>query len=68
MILTLTAIFTLFVPHNKKLDSILQAALTEGRVTPELRAAMDDKTLAIAHHFEEAVILIIAALMMLKPF
>jgi len=67
-VLVLGLVFGVFVPYNKKLESILQAALAEGRVTPELRTAMDDKTQASAHHFEEIAILIIAALMTLKPF
>ncbi len=68
LVLTLVVIFGVFVPHNKKLESILEAALAEGHVTFALRAAMDDKTLAIAHHFEQVAIILIAALMVLKPF
>ena len=68
LVLTLVLIFAVFVPHNKKLDSILQTALAQGRVTSELRAALDDKTLAIAHYFEQVAIILIAALMVLKPF
>jgi hypothetical protein len=48
--------------------SLLQTALTEGRVTPELSAALNDKKNQVAHHAEEIIILVIAALMVLKPF
>ena len=68
LVLTLVAIFAVFVPHNKKLESILEAALAEGRITSELSATMDDKVVGIAHRFEEISIIAIAALMVLKPF
>ena len=57
-----------FIPHNKKVAALLQTALTEGRVTPELTAALNDKKNLIAHHAEEIIVLVVAALMVLKPF
>ena len=68
LVVALTAVFTVFVPHNKKLESILHTALAEGRITPELSAALDDKVVKLVHHIEEIAIMIIAALMVLKPF
>ena len=68
LVSALGLVFGVFVPYNKKLGAIVQATVTAGRITPELRAALDDKTQAMAHHFEEITILIIAALMVLKPF
>jgi uncharacterized membrane protein len=68
LIIMLTAIFTVFVPQNKRVESLLQTALSEGRITPELSAALDDNVNKLAHHVEEVVILIVAALMVLKPF
>ena len=68
LIALMVMIWTIFVPHNKKVDAYLQSALAEGRVTTELRAALNDKTNQWAHHAEEFVILFIAALMVLKPF
>jgi uncharacterized membrane protein len=59
---------TIFLPHNKKVESLLQNALTEGRVTPELIAALNNQTNQLAHYAEEAIVLIVAALMVLKPF
>jgi uncharacterized membrane protein len=57
-----------FVPHNKKVESLLRAALAEGRVTPELSAALNDRRIFLAHRVEEAIVLVVAALMVLKPF
>lgn len=57
-----------FIPHNKKVNALLQSALAESRVTLELRATLNDKTNQWAHHLEEIVFLLIAALMVLKPF
>jgi hypothetical protein len=47
---------------------ILQAALVAGHVTPELNATLDDKKNELAHHAEETIVLVISALMVLKPF
>jgi hypothetical protein len=57
-----------FVPHNKKVDSLLQKALSEGHPTPELSAALNDRRNLLAHRAEEAIVLVVAALMVLKPF
>jgi uncharacterized membrane protein len=68
LVMMLTLIPTMFVPHNKKVESILQSALAEGRVTSELSAALDDNKNKLAHHAEEVIVLAITALMVLKPF
>ena len=68
LVAMIVLIAAVFVPHNKKVESILQTALTEGRITPELTSALDDKVNKLAHHAEEAIILGVAALMVLKPF
>src|SRR5215510_11562852 len=44
LILAMILVGAVFVPYNKRLDSIIQAALAEGRVTSELSAALNDKT------------------------
>jgi uncharacterized membrane protein len=59
---------TVFLPHNRKVDSLVQTALAEGRVTPGLRSALDDQRNRLAHHVEEILVLIVTALMVLKPF
>jgi uncharacterized membrane protein len=59
---------TILVPRGKKFEPILQEALAQNEITPQLRGAMDDKLVRMAHLYEEAAVIIIAALMVLKPF
>jgi uncharacterized membrane protein len=68
LILAMVLVITVFLPYNKKLDSIIQATLAEGRVSTELSAALNDKTNQIGHLIEEVGVIVIAALMVLKPF
>jgi uncharacterized membrane protein len=68
LVIMMTLIAVVFIPHNKRVESLLQIALTEGRVTPELSAALSDKKNKLTHHAEEIIILTVAALMVLKPF
>jgi uncharacterized membrane protein len=64
----LVLIPAVFIPHNKRVDAILPAALAEGRITPVLTAMLADRKNTFAHHAEEIIVLVIAALMVLKPF
>jgi uncharacterized membrane protein len=64
----LVIIPTVLVPRGKKFEPLLQDALAKGQFTPELRTAMNDNTVALAHRYEEVALIIIAALMVLKPF
>lgn len=59
---------TVFIPHNKKVDALLQTALAEGRVTSDLRSALNDQKNRLAHNIEEILVLAVTALMVLKPF
>ena len=59
---------TVFVPRGKVFDPILQDALAKGEITPELRAAMNDNAVKLAHIYEEVSLIIITVLMVLKPF
>jgi uncharacterized membrane protein len=68
LIIMLVLIPAVFIPHNKKVESILQTALADGHITPELSAVLNDKKNNLAHHAEEIIVLVIAALMVLKPF
>jgi uncharacterized membrane protein len=68
LVIMLGLIPAVFLPHNKKVEVILQTALAEGRVTPELTAALNDQKNMLAHHAEEIIVLVVAALMVLKPF
>ena len=64
----LVLIPVVFIPHNKKVETILQTAVAMGHVTPELSTKLDDRKNKVAHHAEETIVLVIAALMVLKPF
>lgn len=68
LIVIMVIVPTVFIPHNKKVDSLLQTALAEGRVTSELRSALKDQKNRLAHYIEEVLILAVTALMVLKPF
>ena len=68
LIVMIGLIPAVFIPHNKRLESLLQTALAEGRVTPALSAALDDQTNKLANYAEEIIVLVITALMILKPF
>jgi uncharacterized membrane protein len=57
-----------FVPHGKAFRPVMEAALAEGRITDPLRRAMDDRVLKLTHLYEQIVLLVIVALMVLKPF
>jgi len=59
---------SVFIPHNKKVAALLQTAQAEGCVTFELSAVLNDQRNKLAHHAEEANVLIVAVLMVLKPF
>jgi uncharacterized membrane protein len=64
----LVIIPTVLIPRGKKFEPILQAALAKGQITSELRAAMNDTTVNLAHRYEEVALIVIVALMVLKPF
>jgi len=68
LILTTVLVGAVFIPYNKKLESIIQTALAEGQFTPELTAALNNQTNQMAHYAEEVIVIIVAALMVLKPF
>jgi len=68
LVVMMVLIPIVFVPHNKRIEAILQPALAEGRVTPELTSALNDQTNKVGHYAEEVIVLVVAALMVLKPF
>jgi hypothetical protein len=47
---------------------VLQKALTEGKISPELHAVMDDKKFKLVYLYEEVSLIAMVALMVLKPF
>ena len=68
LILGLLIVPTVFIPRGKKFSVILETALAKGEITLELRAAIDDRVVKLAHLYEEVSLVIVVALMVLKPF
>jgi hypothetical protein len=68
IVVAMVMVPTVFLPHNRKVEGLLQVALREGRVTPELSAVLHEPTNRLAHALEEIIVVVIAALMVLKPF
>jgi uncharacterized membrane protein len=68
LIVMIVLIPGVFIPHNKKVEALLQTAQAEGHVTPELSTVLNDRRNMLAHRIEEAIVLVVAALMVLKPF
>ncbi len=68
LVVMLVLIPAIFLPHSQKVEALFQPALIEGHITSELRAALDDTRNQMAHYAEEAIVLVVAALMVLKPF
>ena len=68
LVVMIVLIPSIFIPHNKKVEALLQTALTQGRITSDLSTALNDKVNKLAHYAEEAIVLIVAAFMVLKPF
>ena len=68
LVISIVLVTTIFLPHNRKVEALLHKAVAEGRVTPELSSALHDQTNSLAHYVEEIIVLVVAALMVLKPF
>jgi uncharacterized membrane protein len=68
LVLGLLMVPTVFIPRGKKFAAILGAALAKGEMTLELRSAMDDRVVKLAHFYEEISLVVVVALMVLKPF
>jgi len=66
--LGLLAVPVVFIPRGKKFDMVLKDALAEEQMTPELRTALDDRVVQLVHLYEDVSVVIIVALMVLKPF
>jgi uncharacterized membrane protein len=59
---------TVFIPRGRRFRPLLDAALAQRRMTPELKAALDDPVVNAAHTYEIVMLLAIVALMTLKSF
>ncbi len=65
---TIPLVFVLVMPATRRRRAALAGALTEGQVTIELRVALDDHSVLRTRQLELVLILIVIALMVLKPF
>ncbi len=57
-----------FLPRGKVFAAALSSAVAQGRVTSELGAAFRDPLVRAGHAYEFVVVVVIIALMVLKPF
>ena len=57
-----------FIPRGKEFDAAMAGARQLGEVTPELRTAFRDPFVSVARNAEMVAVVIIIALMVLKPF
>jgi len=58
---------TVLVPRRRRRETALRDAVAVGRITPELRAALDDRSVRTARAAEALLIASIVVLMVLKP-
>ncbi len=58
----------IFVPRGKVFEAAYKDSVLKERITPELDASFRDPVVRAAHLYEGAVVAIIIALMVLKPF
>jgi hypothetical protein len=65
---TVPLVVLVFIPRGRNFDRAMEAALQRGSWTDELRAAFDDRAVALARWYEILGIAVILALMVLKPF
>ncbi len=68
LVIGLVLVPAVFIPRGKKFAVILEAALAREEMTPELRAALEDGVVKLAHRYEEVSLVLVVALMVLKPF
>jgi len=58
----------IYLPRGRIFEAALVSARESGEVTPELRAAFGDSLVSFARIYELAVVGIVLALMVTKPF
>jgi len=69
ILLTMVPLVVLvFVPRGRVFDRAMEEALRAGTWTNSLRAAFDDRAVALARRYEVVGVSIILFLMVLKPF
>lgn len=57
-----------FLPRGRVFDAALEAAGTDGTVTPAVRDAFADPVVRVAHVYELGMTLVVFVLMVAKPF
>jgi uncharacterized membrane protein len=67
-LLTVPVVIAVAIPRTRRRSHALQTALNAGNMTTDLYAALHDRTVLIARRSELAIILVVIALMVLKPF
>lgn len=65
---TAPVFFLIYFPCEKKINQEMKKAEVNGKVTPELKKALGDKTLRFGHLYEIAVYAAVVFLMTVKPF
>lgn len=63
-----TLIPLVFIPRGRRFRLALESAREQGAVTPQLTAALGDRTVALAHAWEWIAVVLITILMIAKPF
>lgn len=56
-----------FLPAGRRFEAAMTEARAAGHVTPDLRAAFRDRAVSLARTYEVSAVLLIIALMVLKP-
>jgi|GEM_PF-578272 len=67
-VVIMVLVATVAIPRGKAIGQALGAALKQGKITPELTAALNDKALNNTFIVQDVLILLIILLMVLKPF
>jgi len=65
---TIPLVPLVFLKRGKVFGEAFGAAVREGRVTPELTAALDDRAVMAARWYEKVVVAVVIVLMVTKPF
>lgn len=67
VLLTVPLVPWVFIPRGRVFGDLLQEAIGLGRMTPELRASLNDPVVGWSHAFEIAALLLVFFLMVFKP-
>ena len=67
-IIIMALVGSIAIPRGKAIGQALGAAIGQGKITPELTAAMNDKTYNTNFLVQDILVLLIVILMVMKPF